>query len=85
MPVMDGKNEMATVYDYFCDVFEANRPLMLGEKSANLPHILSALLVALFRGVFDGEDDAWKAVKARMPDIFRSLRVCKFSEGKGCF
>jgi len=81
--VWTDSDEMPFVYDYFCDLVEANHPLVLGENNANLPHIFGTILNALCHGVFaegaqldDGcNEELVKSVKARLTTMVKLLHA----------
>lgn len=71
---------MPYVYDYFCDLVEANHPLVLGENNLNLPRIFEIILYTFSHGVFDEECDELKAVKERLVRIMHMIKVRAISE-----
>src|SRR4051812_34666684 len=86
LPIWEDEGEVPFVYDYLCDLVEANNLLVLGEDNANLPKLLEVILTPLLKGALDDDATAAghesiggaglkKLVKARLIAIVKRIHV----------
>uniref|UniRef100_A0A915D2E4 TOG domain-containing protein n=1 Tax=Ditylenchus dipsaci TaxID=166011 RepID=A0A915D2E4_9BILA len=75
LPVWNDTDEVPYVYDYFCDLVEANHPAVLGDNNSNLPKIFEIILYTFSHGVFEENSDELKPVKDRLTNIMKMLKA----------
>jgi hypothetical protein len=52
LPVWEDEDEAVHIYNYLCDLVEANNPAVLGENNGNLPRIVGIIADAFTREIF---------------------------------
>lgn len=57
LPVVEDQDEAPHVYGYFCDLINANHPVILGANNANLPQIVAIIAEAFATAVISGKDE----------------------------
>lgn len=57
LPVVEDQDEAPHVYGYFCDLIQANHPVILGPNNGNLPQIVSIIAEAFTTVVITGKDE----------------------------
>jgi hypothetical protein len=67
LPVWEDDEEALHIYGYFCDLVEANHPVILGENNQNLPRIVSVVAEAFQHEALPTTSE----VGARMLNIVR--------------
>lgn len=78
LPVWNDVDEVPYVYDYFCDLVEANHPLVVGENDiAKLAKIFEIVLYTFSHGTFEDTKASTEleAVRQRMANIMKMLQV----------
>jgi hypothetical protein len=76
LPIWNDLEEVPHVYNYFCDLVEANHPLVLGDNGANLPQIFNIILQTFTHGVFDDlTAEELKPVKQRLINIMKMIQA----------
>lgn len=46
LPVVEDQDEASHIYGYFCDLIQANHPIILGANNCNLPRIVAIIAEA---------------------------------------
>jgi hypothetical protein len=78
LPISEDDDECPHVYNYFCDLIEANNPVVVGENHANLPHLIKIIAEAFIRTSFEKTDeggDGIPEVAHRMCNIVRQVQT----------
>lgn len=57
LPVIEDQDEAPHVYGYFCDLIQANHPVILGPNNANLPKIVQIIAEAFATIVITGKQE----------------------------
>lgn len=57
LPVVEDQDEAPHVYGYFCDLIQANHPVILGPNNANLPQIVHIIAEAFTTVVITGKHE----------------------------
>jgi len=68
LPVWDDEEESVHVYNYLCDLVEANNPQILGENNQNLPVIMRIIAEAFHKEAVDNN------ISVRMANIVRQVQ-----------
>lgn len=72
LPIWNDAEEVPYVYDYFCDLVEAQHPTLQNDPS----RIFQIILHAFSHGAFeDDSSEEMKTVKARMKGIMKHIRM----------
>ncbi|XP_064638859.1 importin-5-like [Lineus longissimus] len=71
LPVWEDADESVHIYNYFCDLVEANHPVLLGENNSNVPRILAIIAEALHREVFPTDEPLY----TRIGNIVRQVQT----------
>lgn len=69
LPVVEDQDEAPHVYGYFCDLINANHPVVLGANNANLPRIVAIIAEAFATAVIDGRH----AEGVRLVNVVKTL------------
>lgn len=72
LPVVEDEDEAPHVYEYLCDLIEANHAVVLGTNNAHLPRLISFFAEALFREAVPTDHP----VMSRILSIVREIQVC---------
>jgi len=75
LPIWDDTDEVPYVYDYFCDLVEANHPIVLGDNNSNLPHVFTIIVHAFARDAFEEGNELATTVKQRLINIIKMLHA----------
>ena len=70
LPVGEDEDEAPHIYAYFCDLVEANHPMVLGPNHANLPRVIAIVAETFRREVLDPESEIY----GRMLNIVRQVQ-----------
>ena len=70
LPVWEDEDEAPHIYNYLCDLVEANHPILLGPNHANLPRIISIIAEAFSKEVLEPDSDVYR----RMLNIVRQVQ-----------
>lgn len=65
--------ETPYVYDYFCDLLEANHPAVLGDNNSNLPSIVNIIVQVFAHGAIDDSTELGVRTKQRLASILKVL------------
>lgn len=57
LPVIEDQDEAPYVYGYFCDLIQANHPVILGANNMNLPKIVQIIAEAFATIVITGKHE----------------------------
>lgn len=74
MPVFEDAEEAPYVYDFLCDLVQANHPVVLGENNANLPKILEIVAEAFQLNALPVDCEAYKKLIFLVKQVH--VRVC---------
>jgi hypothetical protein len=70
LPIWEDEDEAPHIYNYFCDLVEANHPVVLGPNHSNLPRIIYIIAEAFNKEVLDVESELFR----RMVNIVRQVQ-----------
>ena len=70
LPVWEDEDEAPHIYNYLCDLVEANHPVLLGPNHAYLPRVIAIIAEAFHREVLEQESDVYR----RMLNIVRQVQ-----------
>ncbi|KAI9554129.1 hypothetical protein GHT06_019401 [Daphnia sinensis] len=70
LPTWEDEDEAPHIYNYFCDLVEANHPVVLGPNHSNLPRIIYIIAEAFNKEVLDAESEVYR----RMVNIVRQVQ-----------
>jgi hypothetical protein len=73
LPIWEDAEETPFVYDYFCDLVEANHPAVLGENNSNLPSIVNIIVQVYAHGAIDDSSELGVKTKQRLAAILKVL------------
>jgi hypothetical protein len=73
LPIWEDAEETPYVYDYFCDLVEANHPAVLGENNSNLPSIVNIIVQVFSHGAIDDSSELGIRTKQRLASILKVL------------
>ncbi|KAK7090444.1 importin-5-like [Littorina saxatilis] len=71
LPVTEDPDEAIHIYNYVCDLLEANHPGVMGENGANLPHIFSIIAEAIMQEILESSSDVYM----RLLNIVRQVQT----------
>ncbi|CAD5235672.1 unnamed protein product [Bursaphelenchus xylophilus] len=76
LPIWQDDEELPYVYSYFCDLVEANNPVVLGANNENLPKIFEIIVSTFSHGAFDTDEpkEELTQTKNRLINIVKMLR-----------
>jgi len=70
LPVWEDEDEAPHVYNYLCDLVEANHPVLLGPNHTYLPRVIAIIAEAFHREVLEPESEVFR----RMLNIVRQVQ-----------
>ena len=70
LPVWEDEDEAPHIYNYLCDLVEANHPVVLGPNHAYLPRVIAVIAEAFHREVLEPESEVYR----RMLNIVRQVQ-----------
>ncbi|XP_076436016.1 importin-5-like isoform X1 [Babylonia areolata] len=71
LPVTEDVDEAVHIYNYVCDLLEANHPGVLGENGANLPHAFSIIASTVMQETLETTSDVYQ----RLLNIVRQVQT----------
>lgn len=83
LPIWEDADEVPYAYDYFCDLVEANHPLVLGDGNQGLPRIAQIIIFTFSHGAFEeatGEGEANGT--GQQQDLSETEKLAKLVRGR---
>lgn len=69
LPVYDDGEEAVYIYEYMCDLVQANHPVILGNNNCNLPRILSIIAQAFESKIIEAVSDVGQQMLAIVKQV----------------
>ncbi|KAK7456557.1 hypothetical protein BaRGS_00039335 [Batillaria attramentaria] len=71
LPVSEDVDEAVHIYNYICDLLEANHPGIMGDNGANLPHVFSIIAEVVMQEVLEEKSEVY----LRLLNIVRQVQA----------